>query len=185
MHSRVIKKLIICTALMIIAPLLTFFVSRAVFSNSIVSGGLAALVANIVLIGYVIVAFNEDIDKDTKEKKEEEPLVFWFLAISCIVLSTFLYSNVNSGQFLTAGLGVEVLVVVSGPNPNFPDNQGWNSNVQELGLGSSESVEECVLKRTLQWRLSVRRNSVLSDVFLLWGAWNVSLPKFQRVYLPM
>ncbi|OBA13576.1 uncharacterized protein OGAPODRAFT_95737 [Ogataea polymorpha] len=68
---RVIKKLIICTALMIIAPLFTFFVSRAVFSNSIVSGGLAALVANIVLIGYVIVAFNEDIDKDSKEKKEE------------------------------------------------------------------------------------------------------------------
>lgn len=58
--------------MMILAPLIAFFTSNAIFSNSLVSGGVAAVVANIVLIGYVYVAFNEDIDGgEQKEKKSE------------------------------------------------------------------------------------------------------------------
>lgn len=46
---------------MIIFPLSTFFIVQWLFNyNSILSGGAAALVANMVLIGYVVAAFTED-----------------------------------------------------------------------------------------------------------------------------
>ncbi|CCE86195.1 Piso0_005851 [Millerozyma farinosa CBS 7064] len=70
----VIRKLTFFTAAMVIAPLLVFFISQNLFhSSSIVSGGLAALTANIVLIGYVVVAFTEDIPKSdaTSNKKTD------------------------------------------------------------------------------------------------------------------
>lgn len=64
----VVKKLLFFTALMIIAPLSTFFITDALFDNSIASGGLAALMANVVMMAYVYVAFSED---DTPEKEEK------------------------------------------------------------------------------------------------------------------
>lgn len=67
---HVLKKLIFFTAMMILAPLVSFFVSQAVFESSIISGGIAAVVANIVLIGYVYVAFNEDIDSTINKEKD-------------------------------------------------------------------------------------------------------------------
>lgn len=56
---------------MILAPLSAFFATNALYSNALVSGGVAAVVANIVLIGYVYVAFNEELDAPAKEKKSD------------------------------------------------------------------------------------------------------------------
>lgn len=56
--------------MMILAPLVSFFGCNMVFENSLISGGVAAVVANIVLIGYVYVAFNEEIDTDKAKKSE-------------------------------------------------------------------------------------------------------------------
>mgnify|MGYP003361882904 FL=1 len=53
--------------MMILAPLIAFFGCNSVFSNSLISGGVAAVVANIVLLGYVYVAFNEEIEPDSKK----------------------------------------------------------------------------------------------------------------------
>lgn len=49
---------------MIMGPLVAFFVMDALFENSLVSGGTAAAVANVVLISYVYLAFNEEIGGD-------------------------------------------------------------------------------------------------------------------------
>ncbi|KSA00335.1 Vacuolar ATPase assembly integral membrane protein VMA21 [Debaryomyces fabryi] len=67
--KSVVQKLVFFTAAMIIFPVVTFFVCQYLFSNNaIISGGVSALVANIVLIGYVVAAFMED----TTEHEPEE-----------------------------------------------------------------------------------------------------------------
>lgn len=58
---------------MIIFPLSTFFIVQWLFNyNSILSGGAAALVANVVLIGYVIAAFTEDTRTEEEMEKERK-----------------------------------------------------------------------------------------------------------------
>lgn len=66
----VVVKLLLTTVLMILLPLVTFFGSQLYIKNSIVNGGLAALAANIVLIGYCVMAFTEKSEDDIKKKKE-------------------------------------------------------------------------------------------------------------------
>ncbi|EDO14844.1 hypothetical protein Kpol_359p4 [Vanderwaltozyma polyspora DSM 70294] len=67
----VIKKLMFFTAAMVICPLLTFFSIKQFTTNTIVSGGLAALAANLVLIGYIVVAFMEDTTDVKAESKKD------------------------------------------------------------------------------------------------------------------
>lgn len=67
--ASVIKTLLGFTAAMVIIPIGSYFLTvNTVFNgNSTFAGGLAALMANVVLIGYVIVAWKEDQD-DQKSK---------------------------------------------------------------------------------------------------------------------
>lgn len=68
----VIQKLVFFTGAMVILPVLAFFVTQWLFSNnSIISGGVAALVANVVLIGYIIAAFTEDTSTPEEESKKD------------------------------------------------------------------------------------------------------------------
>lgn len=70
-YRSVVQKLMFFTGAMIILPIVTFFLCQYLFNNnSIVSGGVAALMANVVLIGYVVVAFMED--TRTPEEIEQE-----------------------------------------------------------------------------------------------------------------
>lgn len=57
---------------MVLFPILTFFICQYLFSNNaIISGGVAAFVANVVLIGYVVAAFMEESPETHTEKKNQ------------------------------------------------------------------------------------------------------------------
>ena len=69
--SSVIAKLLGFTFAMIVLPISSYFGSvNFIFGgNSTYAGALAAVMANVVLIGYVIVAFNDD--KSEREEAEQ------------------------------------------------------------------------------------------------------------------
>ncbi|KAJ9656921.1 vacuolar ATPase assembly integral membrane protein vma21 [Neophaeococcomyces mojaviensis] len=62
--SNVIRTLLLFTAAMVICPIGSYFVTvNTIFrGNSTFAGGFAALVANVVLIGYVVVAWKDDVE---------------------------------------------------------------------------------------------------------------------------
>ncbi|KAF8469561.1 hypothetical protein BDZ91DRAFT_720469 [Kalaharituber pfeilii] len=68
----VIVKLALFTCAMIIAPLGSYYLSlNTIFSgNNTFAGATAAVVANIVLVGYIITALRED-DASSESKKKK------------------------------------------------------------------------------------------------------------------
>ncbi|KAK7541029.1 vacuolar ATPase assembly integral membrane protein VMA21 [Phyllosticta citribraziliensis] len=73
--ASVIIKLLGFTLAMIALPIGSYFLTvNTIFGgNSTLAGGLAAVMANVVLIAYVVVAFKEDqserLEAESKEKK--------------------------------------------------------------------------------------------------------------------
>lgn len=69
MDSSVIKTLLAFTAAMVVIPIGSYFVTvNTIFrGNSTFAGGFAALMANVVLVGYIVVAWKED-QQDQREK---------------------------------------------------------------------------------------------------------------------
>ncbi|GAV53263.1 hypothetical protein ZYGR_0AI05470 [Zygosaccharomyces rouxii] len=68
----VVVKLMFFTITMVAFPLLTFFIVQQYTDNTLVSGGLAAAMANAVLIGYVVMAFMEETGNVTDVQKEKD-----------------------------------------------------------------------------------------------------------------
>lgn len=67
--ASVIQKLLAFTAAMVVVPIGSYFVTvNTIFrGNSTFAGGFAAFMANVVLVGYIMVAYWEDQD-DQKAK---------------------------------------------------------------------------------------------------------------------
>ncbi|EPE06792.1 vacuolar atpase assembly integral membrane protein vma21 [Ophiostoma piceae UAMH 11346] len=77
----VILKLLGFTLAMIVAPIGSYFATvDALFSDSIANwrgnstyaGALAAIIANVVLIAYIVVAFNEDLAEQASDKESKK-----------------------------------------------------------------------------------------------------------------
>ena len=62
----VITKLLVFTALMVFAPISVYFLTASTIfkGNNTWAGATAAVTANVVLIGYIIVAIKEDQGED-------------------------------------------------------------------------------------------------------------------------
>ncbi|KAM0379727.1 hypothetical protein ACHAPK_000303 [Fusarium culmorum] len=72
--SQVIYKLLAFTFAMVFIPIGSYFLTvNTVFNgNSSFAGGLAAVLANVVLIGYIIVAMKEDQSDQPKAENKKD-----------------------------------------------------------------------------------------------------------------
>ncbi|KAL7267025.1 vacuolar ATPase assembly integral membrane protein vma21 [Rhizina undulata] len=71
--GAVLAKLLFFTLAMVVAPLGSYYLTLwTIFKgNNTFAGATAAIVANIVLVSYVIVAMREDDEENEKEKKSQ------------------------------------------------------------------------------------------------------------------
>ncbi|GAM40964.1 hypothetical protein TCE0_041f13719 [Talaromyces pinophilus] len=72
-NRETIYKLLAFTFAMICGPLAAYFLSVKTFfaGNSTLAGALAALTANVVLVAYVVVAWQEDKEDQAKKKEKK------------------------------------------------------------------------------------------------------------------
>ncbi|KAL3606487.1 vacuolar ATPase assembly integral membrane protein vma21 [Fusarium poae] len=72
--SQVIYKLLAFTFAMVFIPIGSYFLTvNTVFNgNSSFAGGLAAVLANVVLIGYIVVAMKEDQSDQLKAENKKD-----------------------------------------------------------------------------------------------------------------
>jgi hypothetical protein len=73
--TSVIAKLLFFTVALVTVPLGTYFITvKSIFKgNSTYAGALAAIMANVVLVGYLVVAIQDDqSDRKEDEKKEDK-----------------------------------------------------------------------------------------------------------------
>ncbi|KAM5356246.1 hypothetical protein ACJ41O_002892 [Fusarium nematophilum] len=76
--KEVIYKLLAFTFAMIVVPIGSYFLTvNTIFrGNSSFAGGLAAVMANVVLVSYIIVAMKEDqseqLEKEKRESKKDQ-----------------------------------------------------------------------------------------------------------------
>ncbi|KAJ4130686.1 vacuolar ATPase assembly integral membrane protein vma21 [Fusarium equiseti] len=76
--SQVIYKLLAFTFAMIVVPIGSYFLTVNTVSlckparNSSLAGGLAAVLANVVLVGYIIVAMKEDQSDQLKPESKKD-----------------------------------------------------------------------------------------------------------------
>ncbi|TGZ84959.1 hypothetical protein EX30DRAFT_325858 [Ascodesmis nigricans] len=71
--SSVVAKLLFFTFAMISGPLASYYVSNTMIfpGNSTAAAAIAAVVANVVLIGYILAAISEDDTDQTEGKKSQ------------------------------------------------------------------------------------------------------------------
>ncbi|PNS13957.1 hypothetical protein CAC42_1448 [Sphaceloma murrayae] len=71
--TPVILKLLFFSFAMVTFPIGSYFLSRDLLfrGNSTYAGALAAVIANVVLIGYVVVAFQDDMSERAEEAEKE------------------------------------------------------------------------------------------------------------------
>ncbi|KAI8635394.1 hypothetical protein F5Y19DRAFT_10439 [Xylariaceae sp. FL1651] len=76
--TNVIMKLLAFTLAMVVIPIGSYFMTvNTIFGgNATYAGALAAILANVVLVGYVVVAMNEDqsdqLEAEKKRRKERQ-----------------------------------------------------------------------------------------------------------------
>lgn len=66
-----VNKLVVFTLAMIVLPLALFFALRSVGVAPVWAGAVAAAMANVVLVAFIVVAFSEEVPESGSEKKQQ------------------------------------------------------------------------------------------------------------------
>ncbi|KAK9768049.1 vacuolar ATPase assembly integral membrane protein vma21 [Basidiobolus ranarum] len=64
------KKLLYMTGTLILAPITVFFILQYFTDNNLVSAGSAAVLANIIVFGYVATIMNSETEEEKQKKSE-------------------------------------------------------------------------------------------------------------------
>ncbi|ORX97651.1 hypothetical protein K493DRAFT_313987 [Basidiobolus meristosporus CBS 931.73] len=68
--SGLFRKLLIMTAALILSPITLFFVLQSLTGSNAVSAGAAAILANVIVFGYVATIMNSESEEEKLKKAE-------------------------------------------------------------------------------------------------------------------